>query len=144
MAKSNRFSGIHLAPSFILPLCIAYCSPHPYSPHFLLSQCSGHQTLKSFIQHFQSVILHSFFSNSKYCNASGSVLGWFFKSYTHSDDFKYIVTMHKYISQPTSSFEIQTYTFSLTYLVRCLTSIFFFASLIEILFFIWEENNKVL
>lgn len=81
----------------------------------------------------------------KYYNASGSVLGWFFEPYTHSDDFKYILTMHKCISQPPSSFEIQTYIFSLTYLVRCLTSIFFFfASLIGILVSIWEENNKVL
>ena len=51
--------------------------------------------------------------------------------------------MHKYISQPNSSFETQTYIFSLTYLVRRLTSIFF-ASLTEILFSIWEEKNKVL
>ena len=53
--------------------------------------------------------------------------------------------MHKCISQPSSSFEIQTYIFSLTYVVRCLTSIFFFfASLIGILVSSWEENNKVI
>lgn len=145
MAKSNRFPGIHLAPSFILPLhCILSPTPlfstfppvtvlwAPYSQVIYPAFPGSHSPAPSPL-------------TPKYCNASGSVLGWFFEPYTHSDDFKYILTMHKCISQPSSSFEIQTYIFSLTYVVRCLTSIFFFfASLIGILVSSWEENNKVI